>query len=101
MTAAPPDHGSPHAALCSRSLLRVNRMRAHPPEVNLTEFLAKSLVTTGVFLAIPAALSAAAVTFMLWGTWPYDAWSYLGWLAFCGIGFFLLHRSVRIVRAPE
>jgi hypothetical protein len=76
-------------------------MRAHSPEISLTEFLTKSLVTAGVFLAVPAALSVAIAAFMLFSAWPYSALSYLSWIAFCSAGFYLLAQSIRVVRYPE
>ena|ERR1043166_6950760 len=78
-------------------------MRGHPPEISLTEFLTKSLLTAGVVLAIPAALSVAVAALMLCDTWrdPHRMLTCAGWIAFCGIGFFLLFQNIRLIRSPE
>jgi hypothetical protein len=75
-------------------------MSMHPVN-ETTEFLAKSLVGAGVFLAIPAALLAAHSVLMLVGASPYDWSSHVGWLLFCLLGFALLFLAFRIVRHPE
>ena len=69
------------------------------------EFLTKSLITAGVFLAIPAAASVLIVLLQLAIIAPYFYSEQLVvafcWLAFCTVGFVLLFRCVRYVRTPD
>jgi hypothetical protein len=70
-----------------------------------TEFLAKSLVAAGAFLAIPATLAVVLALLAFGISFPHiraneTLWA-LGVIAFCASGFFLLVRTIRFVRAPD
>lgn len=67
-----------------------------------TEFLAKSLLGAGVFLAVPAALVVIYSVFaLIVSSWGSDRLSHAGLLHFCLLGFTLLILAFRIVRHPE
>jgi hypothetical protein len=70
-----------------------------------TEFLAKSLIGAGVFLAIPAVLAVLVALLSIALSLPHirlaeALWS-LGIVTFCSSGFYLLIRTARFVRAPD
>jgi hypothetical protein len=73
-------------------------MDTRDSQISATEFLSKNLIVAGVLLSIPAVISAAVATLMLRGARLHDAWLYLGWIAFCAVGLFLLIQSIRVVR---
>ena len=70
-----------------------------------TEFLARSLVTAGVFLAIPATGAILLTALFLWtfvGTYSFtDLLIVFGLVLYCGFGFYLLARCIGYVRSPE
>ena len=70
-----------------------------------TEFLAKSLVGAGVFLAIPAAFAVLLALLAIGISFPHvrpneAVWA-LGIISFCSGGFFLLIRTIGFVRSSE
>ncbi len=70
-----------------------------------TEFLMKSLVGAGVFLAVPAAALMLVALFAAVISFPYfrerEFLSSLTVFLFCSLGLFLLLRTIRFVRAAH